>query len=792
MIMEALFIYLLKSAGILTIFFLAYKVLLQKETFFSLNRHYLLGGIIASLLLPLVVFESYIYVDPVVIPETLFYDTPSTIVESANSAQSTPFDWGALLFNIYLLGVILTSIQFLLQLFSLYRIAKSGTIKRFKSFRLIEVSSNVSPFSFFNYIIYNPENFSKRDLQIILNHEKAHGKQLHSIDILVSQTFLILQWFNPIAWFYKKTIQQNLEFMADKEAISNIESKKNYQHTLLKVSVASYCASITNNFYNSLIKKRIVMLNQKSSKTKNLWKYGMILPALALFLVSFNTKTVEIVKEMEPSLIEPNNEYTHNTSELLIPAVETKSTPMVNPNNVKASIIESVQQNDVIVKITKDTTKEELDKIQKDLREKGMEFSYSKLDYNAAKEIVSIRLKYKDKEFGNSGTYHVNGDDDEPIKPIFIYTKENGGFGIGNSPDDHVYKELLQEHKVRAEEHKERAERIKVEHVVRLEERREHLEERKAKMAEEHEVQIMEMKERQEEMHVEQEVRMKEHKVRAHEREARVHAEQKVRMKEHKVRVHEREARVHEEQKVRLKEQKERMKEQKVRMKEVREERKMRMKDGDSNRFVYRIKTDNKKDDNVFVYRTSSSDNPGKINISAGKNALYIVDGKETKKGHIMTINPNTIASVNVLKGETAITSYGKKGEDGVVQIITKDKKSPWKVSYGTNYVNISDDSSKSKNVWVYEDGDSKLFRINKNTSSETLKSYKTKLKEQGIDVKFTKVKRNSDGEITSIKVSLKNSEGQSSSATWRDNDNTIPAIRIGTRGGKLIASSSL
>ncbi len=780
MIMEALFVYLLKSAGILTIFFLAYKILLQKETFFSLNRHYLLGGIIASLLLPLVVFESYIYVDPVVVSEAIFYDTPLTSVESANSAQSTPFDWSALLFNIYLLGVILTSIQFLIQLFSLYRIARSGTLKRFKSFRLIEVSSNVSPFSFFNYIIYNPKKISEIDLQIILNHEKAHGKQLHSIDILMSQTFLILQWFNPIAWFYKKTIQQNLEFMADKEAISNIESKKNYQHTLLKVSVASYCASITNNFYNSLIKKRIVMLNQKSSKTRNLWKYGLILPALALFLVSFNTKTVEIVNETEASLIEPIDEYTHNPAELLIPMVETSPSPMVSSKSNKTSIIESSQQNDVIVKITKDTTKEELDKIQKDLREKGMEFSYNKLDYNSAKEITSIQIKYKDKEFGKSGTYHVNGDDDDPIKPIFIYTRENGGFGIGNSPDGHEYKERmleheerLQEHKERAEEHKERAkehkermkeqnERIKVEHEVRVEEHREHLEERQAKMTEVHEVRIIEMKERQEKMHVEQEVR-----------------------------VHEREARVHEEQKVRLEEQEVRMKEQKVRMKEVREERMMRMKDGDSNQFVYRIKSNDNADDNVFVYRTSSSDNPTKINISRGKNALWIVDGKEIKEGYIKTIDPNTIASVNVLKGESAITAYGNKGENGVIQVITKDLKSPWKVSYGVNDVVYSDDSSKSKNVWVYEVGDSKLFRINKNTSSETLNSYKTKLKEQGIDAKFTKVKRNSDGEIISIKVSLKNSEGQSSSATWRDDD-TIPAIRIGSRGGKLIASSSL
>ena len=791
MIMEEIFIYLLKSAGILTIFFFAYKVLLQKETFFSLNRHYLLGGIIASLLLPLVVFESYIYVDPIVVPETVFYDTPLSIVESANLAESTPFDWTGFFFKIYLLGVIITSIQFFIQLFSLYRITRSGTLKRFKSFNLIEISSNASPFSFFNYIIYNPKNFSERDLEIILNHEKAHGKQLHSIDILVSQMFLIWQWFNPIAWFYKKTIQQNLEFMADKEAISNIESKKNYQHTLLKVSVASYCASITNNFYNSLIKKRIVMLNQKSSKTKSLWKYGMILPALALFLVSFNTKTIEIVKESNPSSMEPNNEYTHDPAELLIPVLETSSLPMVNTNNDKASIIESTRQDNLIVEITKKTTKDELQAIKKGLAEDGVKFNFSNLKFNKNNEIRAIKISYSDKKSGSSGTYHVESDDDEPIKTIYIYATEEGGIIIGNSSDGHEYKERmleheerLKEHKERAEEHKERAE----EHEVRLAEHREHLEERKGKMAEEHEVRTMEMKERQAKMHEEHEVRIMEMK----ERQEKMHVEQEVRIREHKERVHEHETRVHEEQKVRKEEQKERVREQKVRMKEVREERKMRMKDGDSNRFVYRIKTDDNKDDNVFVYRSSSSDNPAKLNIAGGNNALYIVDGKETKEGYIKTIDPNAIASVNVLKGESAVAAYGKKGEDGVIQIITKDKKSPWKVSYGIGDVRVSGDSSKNKNVWIYEDDDSKLFRINKNTSIETLNSYKAKLKEQGIDAKFTKVKRNSDGEITSIKVSLKNSEGQSSSATWRDDDNTIPTIRIGSRGGKLVATSSL
>ena len=869
--MEALFIYLLKSAGILTIFFLAYKFLLQKETFFSLNRHYLLGGIIASLLLPLVVFTSYIYVEPVVMEDPLFYKAPVSLIENTAIIESTPFNWDAMLFNIYILGIIIVSTLFLIQLFSLNRIIRSGNVKHFNAFKLVEVSEDVSPFSFFNYIIYNPENFSEKELEIILNHEKAHGKQLHSIDILLSQLFVIFQWFNPVVWLYKKNIQQNLEFLADKEAISNLESKKSYQHTLLKVSIAPYCTSITNNFYNSLIKKRIVMLNQTSSKTRNLWKYSIILPALAIFLFSFNTKEVTVIKDslktefiVEPTstktdlsniedhfkskdvLLKFKNIQRNNAGELTSISISTKyktnkrfvkrmslksaegkesidafklnynkdeqsflvtrvgnNTPeskimentikimddkslssfvlkkdtslgdnplyIINGKKVKSNQVSSEKmsldgkiiqlnkkegteqygeegkdgvlifdgktsitssaktpKNDVIVKITKDTSKEELDKIQKDLREKGMEFSYSNVDYNSAKEITSIKLKYKDKEFGNSGSYHISGDDNEPIKPIYIYTKDDGRFGIGNSPDGSEHEERIkahaerqEEHKARMDKHKERMyehklkmkehnEKVKEEHEERMEVHKQRMEEHKAKMEVEHEVRMKEMKERHEEIKVEKEERLEEHKARMEKHRAKI-------MEEREERMHERE--------------------------EEMEERKTKLRE-------------RKKKDNAFVYATgSSSNNSGKLKINSnGKTPLYIVNGKITTNGDFKDLNPNNIASVNVLKGKSAISLYGNKGKDGVVQVVTKGNES---ARDGAEYHFAQNTSS----------GFEKVYFIENTSSDRLLNSYKEKLKNQGVDFKFSGIKRNRNGEITRIKLRLDDNNGSKTSS---------------------------
>lgn len=52
--------------------------------------------------------------------------------------------------------------------------------------------------------------------------------------------------------------------------------------------------------------------------------------------------------------------------------------------------------------------------------------------------------------------------------------------------------------------------------------------------------------------------------------------------------------------------------------------------------------------------------------------ALYILDGEEVSKKVLTEIDPNTIKSVNVLKGDSAKEKYGVKGKNGVVEITSK------------------------------------------------------------------------------------------------------------------------
>lgn len=60
--------------------------------------------------------------------------------------------------------------------------------------------------------------------------------------------------------------------------------------------------------------------------------------------------------------------------------------------------------------------------------------------------------------------------------------------------------------------------------------------------------------------------------------------------------------------------------------------------------------------------------------ISQDMAPLIVVDGKIIERGSISDLDPDDIATINVLKGEAAEKAYGDKGKNGVVQVTTKKK----------------------------------------------------------------------------------------------------------------------
>ena len=286
--METLFIFLVKSSGLIGMFYLAYYFLLRKETFFNSNRWFLLAGLITSVILPLVVFTKIVWVEPS--PNN--FDWSKIPVTTPIENDAFEINWFLVFAIIYSIGILGFLFKFAFDFYSLSKVLKGKTIQKHADFKFIDVSENIAPFSYFNSIIYNSLLYSDTELENILEHEKIHSSQNHTLDVLISRLFCVFFWFNPLVWLYKKAIVQNLEFIADSEASKNLSDKKAYQLTLLKITTQENCVAITNHFYQSLIKKRIVMLNKNQSNKRDSWKYAAVLPLLGAFLFFFQVKVV--------------------------------------------------------------------------------------------------------------------------------------------------------------------------------------------------------------------------------------------------------------------------------------------------------------------------------------------------------------------------------------------------------------------------------------------------------------------------------------------------------------------
>ena len=401
--MENLLMYFAKVNGLIILFYLMYVVFLQKETFFTSNRWYFLTGLLLSLILPLITFTKTIWIEPTPIPEYYEEAIPITY-NTIETPTQAPLDWSLILMSTYFVISILIIMKIGMELVSFFRRIQKQNKQKESDYTLVDSNSAENPFSFFSYIVINKDMFTEEELQHILTHESIHVKQKHSFDVLIGKVFCAIFWVNPIIWLYRKAMLQNLEFIADNETFQQIENKYEYQKTLLKVVTHQHDLSITNQFYQSLIKKRIVMLHTNQSHKKNVWKYATILPLLVGFMLLFQIETVAQVKE--------------------------------NPQKAHAVKVEAIGFS-----WDKNATDEELKSDAEQLKSQGIDYKFSKIKRNKNGEIIAIKIEFNDGK-GNKGVKEIKGD--EPIEPIY-FSAEEGKIGFTAEPDysDYVVDEKL-------------------------------------------------------------------------------------------------------------------------------------------------------------------------------------------------------------------------------------------------------------------------------------------------------------------------------------------------------------
>lgn len=281
--------YLLQTLAFQFFFLLIYDVFLKKETFFNWNRFYLLFTAILSVILPFISIASFKNTVPkkylITLPEItlgkLIQTKPNHVIQPAIVSKTNSISYWEILFFI---GVIIAALIFCYKIYKIMKLIYKNPKYKKDNLWIVKIASSNTAFSFFNYVFLG-ENIKAEDKLSILAHEKIHAKQKHSLDLLFIEAMRIIFWFNPIIYSYQKRIATVHEFIADEQAIKQQGKNEYYQNLLTQIFQVNPISIVNPFFKQSLIKKRIVMLQKTKSKPALKLKYALVIPVVIAMLI---------------------------------------------------------------------------------------------------------------------------------------------------------------------------------------------------------------------------------------------------------------------------------------------------------------------------------------------------------------------------------------------------------------------------------------------------------------------------------------------------------------------------
>ena len=307
------------------VLWLAYRVLFINSNRLVFNRVFLIVALGFSLMLPFVggfigrnvpqvthyvesVLQGIMLEEIVITPEGVVINTASEIAETAmvpDTAVSNkaPVSIMGILGIVWLIGVVIAALIFIFKLGRILFIIIRSPKKKMQGFTAVFTGKEHGPYSFFNYAFFTDENVSPE----IVRHEKSHIEHHHSADIIFVELMMILQWFNPFIYLYKRELQSLHEYMADHDVVATGVDKKNYMMLILQQCTAVDFSGMSNNFSLILTKKRIKMITQNKKVKGVVIKALLTLPVFALLLFA-NCKSNENNAPKEEKLVATETE----------------------------------------------------------------------------------------------------------------------------------------------------------------------------------------------------------------------------------------------------------------------------------------------------------------------------------------------------------------------------------------------------------------------------------------------------------------------------------------------------
>ena len=287
--MSEFLIYNGKVAILLAVFYLFYRLLMERETFHRLNRAVLLLSVLASYILPACIITTHQIVR-MTAPLAEARDT-----EIATIQTSTHTSWPTVLLTVYLIGFAAKILHTILSTIYLHRFISLCEQHLQKDRTTIAVSEqNLAPFSWWNTIVLSRDDYETHD-PALLAHEQAHIKSYHSVDILLMELVVALQWFNPAAWLMRRDLCTVHEYEADEAVLACGIDTHHYLSLLMERANATSRYALTNGISQKALRSRFLMMARHRSKPSHIFRLLYVLPVIGCAL-ALNAQTVTDIR----------------------------------------------------------------------------------------------------------------------------------------------------------------------------------------------------------------------------------------------------------------------------------------------------------------------------------------------------------------------------------------------------------------------------------------------------------------------------------------------------------------
>lgn len=350
--------YLLESSVCLICLYLFYWLVLSREKFLFLNRAFLLFSVIVSLALPLV--KVNISADMPLAVQALYDSAAITEVVPTNiDTGSNSLDWLSL---IYWLGFLI-SLAILVAKIRNIRLRISRSHKERSGQLVLVDTDSQQTYSFFNYVFINKELREGQLAASIIEHERAHAKGLHSLDVILIELVKTLFWFNPIIHAYLKSLKLQHEYIADAH-VTQLQGGS-YEHTLIKHALVIQGIPLSSAYAQPPINKRLKMINENKTNPMKKLKLITAIPLLAVLFIAISctenseTPPVEAVANSQSTtenLKEISGKVTESISGLGMNGVTVKGIPsgMETETDEHGKYMFNLVKSDTVLQFSKD------------------------------------------------------------------------------------------------------------------------------------------------------------------------------------------------------------------------------------------------------------------------------------------------------------------------------------------------------------------------------------------------------------------------------------------------------